>query len=265
MSQVTGALPVGHYRLKQVLKSETMKVLTLPSTAITLGLTVVLALVVTSLVARSAVHNGFGYDPTQDALTGMIVAGLTGGVFGALLITAEYSTGTIRATLSATPRRPVVLAAKVLVTAAAMVVFCELLSLATFFLGNAVLAGRGLPSAGLGSSGALRAVLMTGLFIALLAVMSFGFGLICRNTAAAISAFAGVVFVLPLVMHAISQPDVRYLPTNILANSIMSTVSQGGGPGGFGPLSAGVGLLLMAIYAATAVAVGAVLFIRRDA
>ena len=48
---------------------------------------------------------------------------------------------------------------------------------------------------------------MTGLFIALLALMSFGFGLICRSTAAAIATFVGVVFVLPLVMHAISESD----------------------------------------------------------
>ncbi len=71
---------------------------------------------------------------------------------------------------------------------------------------------------------------MTGLFIALLALMSFGFGLIFRSTAAAIAAFVGVVFVLPLVMHGISEHAVRYLPSNILTNSIMATVSQG--PGG---------------------------------
>ncbi len=74
---------------------------------------------------------------------------------------------------------------------------------------------------------------MTGLFIALMALMSFGFGLIFRSTAAAIAAFVGVVFVLPLVMHGISEPDLRYVPTNILTNSIMSTVNQG--PGGIVP------------------------------
>ena len=265
MAQLIETVPLGHYRLKHVVKSEVIKVLTLPSTAITLGLTVVAGLLVTGLVANAAVyHGGFGFDPTQEALTGMIVAGLTGGVFGALLITAEYSSGTIRATLAATPKRPVLLAAKIGVTAVAMVVFCELLSFVSFFLGEAILSGRGIPSANLGSPGALRAVLMTGLFISLLALMSFGFGLICRSTAAAIATFAGVVFVLPLVMRAISQPDVRYLPPNILANSIMATVRQGG-PGGVGPLSPAIGLLLMAIYAAVALAAGAVLFVKRDA
>jgi ABC-2 type transport system permease protein len=107
-------------------------------------------------------------------------------------------------------------------------------------------------------------VFLTGLFISLLALMSFGFGLICRSTAAAIATFAGVVFVLPLVMHSISQSDVRYLPTNIFTNSITATVNQGGG-GMFGPVSPAVGLTLMALYAAIALAAGAVLFVRRDA
>ena len=70
---------------------------------------------------------------------------------------------------------------------------------------------------------------MTGVFIALMALMSFGFGLILRSTAGAIAAFVGVVFVLPLVMHGISEHDLRYVPTNILTNSIMSTVDQGPG------------------------------------
>jgi hypothetical protein len=139
-----------------------------------------------------------------------------------------------------------------------------LLSFASFFLGEAILSGRGAHAANLGTPGALRAVLMTGLFVSLLALMSFGFGLICRSTAATIATFAGVVFVLPLVMHAISESVVRYLPTNILANSIMATVNLG--PGGKnGPVSPGIGLLLMAIYAAISLAAGAALFVKRDA
>ena len=106
-------------------------------------------------------------------------------------------------------------------------------------------------------------MILTGLFIALLALMSFGFGLIFRSTAAAIASFVGVIFVLPLVMHGISESGVRFLPTNILINSIMATVSQGQGP--LLPLSPVVGLLLMVLYAAVALAVGAVLFVRRDA
>jgi len=262
---VQSAAPTGHSGVKHAVRSELVKILTLPSTAIILGVTAVAGLLVTGLVTNSVqYHPGDpGFDATQEALTGLVIAALTGGVFGALLITAEYSSGTMRATLSATPRRPVLLAAKMGVTAAATVVFCELLSFASFFLGEGILAGRGIPSATLGTPGALRAVLMTGLCISLLALMAFGFGLISRSTAGAIAAFAGVVFVLPLVMHAISQGAVRYLPPTILVNSIMATASQGFGPNQ--PVSAGVGLLLMVLYAGISLATGAVLFMKRDA
>ena len=264
----THSLPPGRYRIMHVVRAEVVKILTLRSTAASLGLTVVAGLLVTGLVAHASLHHGpgfyFGFDPTQSSLTGLIVAGLTGGVFGALLVTGEYSSGTIRTSLAATPRRPVLLVAKTGVTAAAMVVFCEALSFVSFLLGQAILSGGGAPSASLGSPGALRAVMFTGLFIALMALMSFGFGLIFRSTAAAIAAFVGVVFVLPLVMRGISEPDVRYMPTDILTNSVMATVHQG--PGGIiRPLSPVVGLAVMVAYAAVALGAGAVLFLKRDA
>ena len=84
-------------------------------------------------------------------------------------------------------------------------VFCVVLSFASFFLGQAILSSGGAPTATLASPGAARAVILTGLFIGLIALMSFGFGLIFRSTAAAIAAFVGVIFVLPLVMHGISE------------------------------------------------------------
>jgi ABC-type transport system involved in multi-copper enzyme maturation permease subunit len=260
--------PRGRYRVKHVARSEIIKILTLRSTAITVGLTFVASLLVTGLVSHSALHHNpgwyGGFDPTAQSLTGMIIVALTGGVFGALLITGEYSSGTIRTTLAASPKRPLLLATKTGVTAVLTVVFCEVLSFLSFFLGQAILSGGGAPSATLASPGAARAVVLTGLFISLIALMSFGLGLIFRSTAAAIAAFVGVIFVLPLVVHGISESGVRYLPTNILTNSVMSTVNQGNG-GPFPPLSPVVGLLLMALYAAVALGVGATLFIRRDA
>ena len=292
MAQAIQTAPPGHYRLKNVVRSEVVKILTLRSTALTLGITVAAALLVTGLVSNAALGHsaGFyvGFDPTQTSLTGLVVAGLTGGVFGALIITGEYSSGTIRASLAATPRRPILLTAKIGVTAAAVIVFCEILSFVSFFLGQAILSGQQTPSASelqqsgqgpigpggttllthlsthasLASPGAFRAVWMTGLFIALLALMSFGFGLIIRSTAGALAAFVGVTFVFPLVARGISQHLVRYVPTNILVNSVMSTVPNGGP---YPPLSAPVGLLVMALYAIVPLAVGVVLFTKRDA
>jgi ABC-2 type transport system permease protein len=261
-------VPRGHYRPKQIARSELAKIVTLRSTAITAGLTVIACLLVTGLSTHAALHHGpgfyQGFDATQESLTGMITVALSGGVFGALLITGEYSSGTIRTTLAAAPKRALLLATKLALTTVLVMLFCLVLSFISFFLGQAILSSGGAPTATLASSGAARAVLLTGLFIGLIALMSFGFGFIFRSTAAAIAAFAGVIFVLPLVMHAISETTVRYLPTNILINSIMPTVNQGqGGP--FPPLSPVVGMVLMVLYAAIALVAGAVFFVRRDA
>lgn len=256
--------------VKNSVKGEVVKMMTLPSTFIILGVTVVGGLLVTGLITHANVsHLGGGpkgsggFDPTAHALIGMIVAGLTAGVFGALLVTSEYSSGTMRTSLAATPRRFTLLAAKIGVAAAATIVFSEVLSFISFFLGQAILSGGGAPHANLDSPGAFRAVTMTGLFIALFALLAFGLGLICRSTAGAISAFVGVVFVLPLVMQAISANDGRYVPTNILTDSIMATVKQG--PRDVPALSPGVGLLLMAIYTVVALTAGTLLFVKRDA
>lgn len=264
-----GSEAKGHYRPSNVARAEVAKIVSLRSTAVTLGLTVVAALLVTGLVTRSQLGHppgfyGDGFDPTSNALSGMIVVALTGGVFGALLITNEYSSGTVRSTLAATPNRPLLLATKTAVVGALTLVFCEVLSFVCFFLGEAILSG-GAPSASLASPGALRAVLMTGAFITLLTLMAFGFGFAFRSTAAAIAAFVGVVFVLPLVMHGISQSAVPYLPTNILANSIMTTVRQAPPGAPRAPLSPTLGILLMLLYSGIAMVAGAGVFFRRDA
>jgi hypothetical protein len=50
------------------------------------------------------------FDPTSSSLSGLFVAQLTVGILGVLVITSEYATGQIRATLAATPQRLTVLA-----------------------------------------------------------------------------------------------------------------------------------------------------------
>src|SRR3974390_3785927 len=67
-------------------------------------------------------------DPTRRSLIGIFLGQLIFGVLGVLVMSAEYGTGTIRATLSAVPRRPVVLAAKVVVFGAVALVVSEILA-----------------------------------------------------------------------------------------------------------------------------------------
>ena len=261
----------GHYRLRHAVRSEVLKLASLRSSLITLGVTIVFTLLISILSATSSLHKPAiyynGFDPTHQVLTGMIAAVLTGGVFGALLITGEYASGTIRTTLTALPRRPLLLVAKLGVTAAALIGVCELLSFAVFFVGEAILSGGGAPSATLASHDALRAVVFTGLGVPLMALMAFGFGLMFRSTAGAIASFVGVIFVLPLTVHNFWVHGVPYMPPNILGQSLNATLPNpnGGGPHALLPLPAGAGLAMLAVYALVPLVIGSVLFLKRDA
>ncbi len=107
MTQTVRRAPRGRYRIKHMAKSEALKILTLRSSAIILGITVVGVLAGTALEAHADLHHVAawyaGFDPTQESLTGLIVAALTGGVVGALAITGEYLSGTIHSMLAAAP------------------------------------------------------------------------------------------------------------------------------------------------------------------
>jgi hypothetical protein len=100
---------------------------------------------------------------------------------------------------------------------------------------------------------------MSGLFLALFGLLGMGIGAIVRNTAAAISGYVGVTFLIPLVLHQISGNPARYAPVQILANSVSATVKN------HGQVAPAIGLLLMVAYTAAALIAGAAMFISRDA
>jgi ABC-2 type transport system permease protein len=259
----TPALPVGRYRVRNVMRAEVAKILSLPSTLWMLIISVAGSGLVTFLSTNSALHHSpdwyQGFDATQTALIGLLIPALILGVFGALTLTSEYASGSIRVSMAATPRRPLLLAAKLSVAAIAVFAVAEALSFASFWFGQAVLSGGGAPSAHLGQPGVLRAVLLSGVCVALLALLSFGLGLIFRSTAGALAGYAGVAFVLPLILRAMPGREFRYAPTSILTNSVMTTVN------GIERLSPTIGLLLMISYTVAVLVAGAIIFVRRDA
>lgn len=253
----------GRYGLEQVVRSEMVKITTLRSTLWTALISVAGMALVTTISTHSALHQGRGrypgFDPTNRSLAGVSVGVLTMGVFGVLVLTGEYASGTIRTSLSALPRRPLLLAGKALVAGSAMLVFCEALSFACFALGQAVLSGGGAPTADLAQSGVARAVVLTGVFLALFGMLGLGIGALIRNTAGAISAYVGVTFLLPTLLNQLSGDPARYTPIELLANSVTVT----GPPHGQVPPA--VALLLMAAYTLAVLGAGAVLFASRDA
>ena len=284
--------PPGRVGLRRAMAAEWTKLWSVRSTPWTLvatGVAVVgLCILGTSTVKSSEIIG----DPTRRSLIGIFLGQLIFGVLGVLVMSAEYGTGTIRATLSAVPRRPVVLSAKILVFGAVAVVVSEIFTFSAFAIGQAILSARK-PSTGaivqrarqfgvqvphniqtalsngsasLGQPGVLRAVVGAGLYLAMLGLLALGLATIIRHTAGAISAFVGVVLVLPLIVQAlptsISNALARYLPANI--GLVM--FSTHGAPDRVGPaFSPWVGFALLALYTGVVLGIGCWVLVRRDA
>lgn len=200
------------------------------------------------------------WDPTAQGFEGLVVAGPLMGVLGVLAITGEYSSGLIRTTLAAVPRRPRVLAAKAAVVGAVTLVAGEVLAFAGFLAGEAVLAGS-VPHASLGQGTVARAVLMAGAVPALLALLGLGLGALVRHTVGAVSLLFGLLFVLPALLLPLSNyaEIIRYTPLLIVQNSLI-----GVRPVVAHALGAWPGLLLMCLYAVAALAAAGWALTRRD-
>jgi ABC-2 type transport system permease protein len=261
-----GALRVTQRR---VIASEWIKLRSLRSTIFSLlaavALTIGIGVLISALRANDFNQNGFipgpGFDPTLVSLRGIYLAQLAIGVLGVLVITGEYSTGMIRATLSAVPRRLPVLWAKALVFAAAVFVVMGIASLLAFEGGQAMLSNAGI-HVGLGTPGAARAVLGGALYLTVVGLLGVGLGFLMRNTAGAIATLFGLLLVLPAVASALPASlynDIyRYLPM-IAGIQVLTTVQD---PSLLTPWT---GIGVFCLYALGAVVAGAVMLKRRDA
>ena len=251
------------YGAPQVVRAELSKLRSLRSTTWTLLATVVGSLIVSVLATNGVEHRGgeaFRFDPTNQSLSGLALGSLAIGVLGVLAITGEYSSGTIRSSLAATPRRPLLLGAKAIVIGSVTLVVGEVLTFACFLIGQSILSGHA-PTASLGQPGVLRALVLTGAYLALLGLFGLGLGVIIRHTVGAIAAFVGVIFLLPVLLQPLSahgHPG-RFAPEEILSNSVAAVVPQSG------QLTSTVGFLLMIVYCAVVLGIATMLLIGRDA
>jgi len=252
------------YGVGQAVRAEVTKLGSLRSTTWTLLTTVIGTLLVTILVTNGIHRSGRpawqGFDPTNQSLSGLAIGQLTIGLLGILMITGEYGSGTIRSSLAAIPRRRLLLGAKIIVIASISLVVSEILSFACFFIGRGLLSGHA-PVASLGQPGVLRALILSGAFLALLGMFGLGLGVIIRHTAGAITAFVGVVFLLPVLLQPLSADGdpTRFTPLHILASSVGAVVPQSGS------VSPTLGFALMALYCATTLVVAMIVLQRRDA
>ena len=154
----------GAYGLRSVASMEWRKLRTVRSTYWIL-LIFVAGMVGVALMdgAAGPVHPAPSYDPTQSAFGGLAVGQLAIGILGILTVSSEFTTGSIRATFAAVPRRGLVLAAKAAVIAGVTLAAAEALAFAAF-AAFPIAAPHGVPHASLGQPGVLRAVLLAGAY-----------------------------------------------------------------------------------------------------
>ncbi|HEX3515519.1 MAG TPA: ABC transporter permease subunit [Trebonia sp.] len=302
------ALPpaAGRAGLRGVIASEFTKLRSVRSTYWTIAALLITSVGIGALIGfgqASNFHNNpwnkAGTDATQLSLGFFFYIGqLIIAVIGAMIITSEYSTGMIRTSLTAMPRRGTVYLGKLIVLTAVTLVVSLVTSFLSFFAGQAALSGTGVaaslfhsvtipanvnmspPTGGPNAPGppnytfvgtdvihastVLQAVVGTALFVTLVALIAFGIGAIIRHTAGAITTTIGLMFILFIVIQLL--PDnwrfdiMRFFPDE--AGRVISVTVGSGNPHLW---SAWPQMLVTVIWAVVLIGAGGYLFRKRDA
>jgi len=200
------------------------------------------------------------FNALRASLVGVNFAQLAIGVLGVLVITGEYSTGMIRASMSAVPKRLPVLWGKAMVFGAVALALSLPVVFIVFFAGQAILSGQHI-NISISHPGVLRALFGAALYLMVMGLFGLGLGAITRSTAAGISSLAALIFVLPPIITLLPTSTANaispYLPSN--AGGAVWTIHPD--PNTLAPWT---GLALFAGYAALSLVIAAVLLVRRD-
>ncbi|MFI0409035.1 ABC transporter permease [Actinomadura sp. 3N508] len=201
-------------------------------------------------------------DPVSFILgSGFFLSQLTICVLGVLVIASEYSTGMIRASLLAVPRRLPMLWAKALVFGLIVLALGVAVSFTSFFIGAALIGDKA--EVGLGDPGVLRAVVGGGLYLAMLGLFALAIGAIVRHTAGGITGVIGFVLVLAplatLLPGSIGERVHAYLPSE--AGALIAKAHQGEND----LLTPWQGYGVFALWTVALLALAAFLLKRRDA
>ncbi|MGX7678397.1 ABC transporter permease subunit [Jatrophihabitans sp. DSM 45814] len=252
----------------RVIRSEWTKFRSLRSTKIILLVSIVLTIGVSALICAVTAAHWTQLDPGDRAsfnavvssLNGVLISQLAVGVLGVLLISGEYATGMIRASLTATPKRLPVLWAKIAVFAGVVGAASVLPTFVSFFVGQALLTGHNL-RVGISSPGALRMVIAAGIYLLLVGIIGMALGCLLRNTAAGISSLVALFFVIP--------PILGLLPKS-WSNNIGPYLPNNAGEAFWGHpdtthLSPWAGLAVLCAWTAVAIVLAAVRLTRFDA
>ncbi len=267
------AIPAsGWADLREALRAEWVKLRTSPGNAWLLAGVAALTVAI-GTAATAASHCPAGQscpvDTTKLGLTGVQFGQAIVALFAAQSLTSEYSTGMIRSTFAALPRREAVLAAKaaiiggLVLLAGSVAVLGSVLAAALILPGHGFTAARGFPPVSLSDGPTLRAAAGSVLYLALIALASIGVAALVRDSAATIGVLLGLLYLFPIVAVFISnltwQRRVeRYSPMaglNIQATTGLKNLV----------ISPWAGLGVVAIWAAAALLAGGLVLRLRDA
>jgi ABC-type transport system involved in multi-copper enzyme maturation permease subunit len=264
--------PTGRAGFGGTLRSEFTKIRSVRSTYWTLFVLLAISIGIGAAICAGAAANWSQtsaadratFDATQVSIAGLFYLGqLVIVVLGTIVLTAEYSTGMIRTSLTAMPRRITVYAAKALVFAIVALVVALVAAFISFFLGQALLASTH-ANVTLSAPNVLRAVIGSALYVTLCGLFAFAAGAIIRHTAATITSIIGLLFVIPILVHLLPSSwyhdIVRWLPDSAGA-AITATIGPQD-PHLFSPWGQ---FTVFAVYTAILLIVGGIMFLRRDA
>ena len=252
-----------------LLASEWIKIRSVRSTYWAMLISIVAVIVLDVLIARHFVTSWdtlpasekASFDPLDVVFNGFGFAQLAITSLGVLVISSEYSSGLIRTTFSAAPRRRAVLMAKAAVFGTVALVIGEVLSFGCFWLGQAILSGKHL-GISISDPGALRAVLAAGCYLFVAGIIGLGLGALLRSTAGAVASAIGLLFLLPQVVGALPSPwrfDIgKFLPGNLISQLTSSDPSSK-------LLTPGWCWVVLIAYPVVFLAAGAYVITRRDA
>ena len=246
-----------------VLKSELFKLRTTRATKIVAISAVALPAIIFGLTSLFAFTNG----EVGDSLTSMVgnfapLTGLLLGVVGVLCSTQEYSQGTIRITLVATPNRLKVFVAKLLTTLVVSVASASLMLLLCLVPSQLILSSRNVSFEVIGSD--LRVLLSVVILSAFLAILGLSLGLIFKSSPGAISAlllWPTIVeaMVFGLLSVAFDNNMLKFAPMNGNGFRLIATYTNTEDNTWL------VSLTYFSAFVAVFAVLGAVLFTRRDA
>jgi ABC-2 type transport system permease protein len=249
--------------MRHALHAEWTKLRTAPGT-VWLVLAVIALTVAMSAAAAAAVRcpaGGCAVDAARTSLSGVELGQAVVAVLAVLAIGGEYSTGMIRITLTAMPRRTTVLAAKAVVLSGVALAAGTVSVLASLLAGRLILPG---PHPSLTDGSVLRATVGSILYLALIALLGLGTAIVVRDPATAIGIVLGLLYLFPIVTHAVSDPDLQRHLEQIGPMSAGLTVQATTHLSGL-PIGPWAGLGVLAAWTAAALLSAGFLLHLRDA